>query len=602
MKKISIILFTICALLCSCSKNEVTPVDPVVPVVPATDRKLSFHCAIHNLTYRFSQYTDDKYKALKMPCPACNADSAAAFMKANNLSDIQLLCPIDSTWTTIDYHATDTKVYDFAFKTKRIPFVPIIPTTNNLGAFSITSLTNMLTYNLPTLWVGYPPIIKFDSCWCLACINKALTSAIKYKNDSITTYHNFINGIVGINFTTYPINTGVPPDRRVRATQILDSIEAIMPTLNSDYKKEYNSINQFVGYFNYYRQDYLYCKKTGTPMGSYVTKDIARSKICADEYIGDTVIINIGGGPDYKIDGTGVTIPLYKVKSSTYTMQNVKSLQAGTHKSLVHSGRSKAKSSRSKADAQYQLSTDFMPGNIDFFPSQYLPRKYNTYTTSTFSIFHPQKGNELLAFNGKTYTWNFIDLAKTVGGYDKKFPYNISSVYNAEVLNDVGTMEIRKVVEWCKTRGKHMVLMGSSWGGAMIFDYLLYYPTTDFDLIIIADQNPNMQEAIVGQEMEDYVYNAANVYGTDPNYKEINKNMCVISSDIYRRMNWLKNQDLSNCIFYYGAHDDNVGNIPANNISTLKSQGAKIFKFPDACHGVFHDYRVWYRYWTPVQM
>jgi len=602
MRKFYPLLFILTAVLfASCSVDEPTPTP--TPVTPAADRKLSFHCDIHNLTYRFSQYTDDKYKALKMPCPACNADSASAFMKANNLSDIQLLCPIDSTWTTIDYHATYTKVYDFAFKTKRIPFNPIIPTTNNLGIFSVTDLTNMLAYTLPTMWIGYPPVVKFDSCWCMACINKALTTAITHKSDSITSYHNFLNGIVGINFTTYPINTGVPPDRRVRATQILDSIEAIMPTLSPYYKKEYSSINQFVGYFNGNRQRYLYSQKTGTALNSYVSQDVAFSKVCADAYIGDTVVINIGGGPDYKIDGAGMTIPLYKAKSSSYTIQSVKSLQTGTHKSLVHGGRIKTKSNRSKADAQYQLSSDFMPGNIDFFPSQYLPRKYNTYTTSEFIIFHPQKGNQLYA-NGTMYTWNFVDLAKTVGGYDTRYPYNISSVYNAEVLNDVGTMEIRKVVEWCKARGKHMVLMGSSWGGAMIFNYLLYYPSTDFDQIIIADQNPNMTPSIVAQEMDDYLYGGTALqYGTDPSYKEINKNMCVISSDIYRRMSWLKNQDLSNTTFYESALDTNVGTIPTADISTLKSQGAKVFQFPSPIdHGVFHDYRAWYRYVTPTQM
>lgn len=582
-------------LLTACEPEE--PINSPTP--PVVERKLSFHCDIHNLTYRFEQYTDDKYKDLVMPCPVCNPDSAKAFMNKNNLTDIQLLCPIDSTWTTIDFHATYTKVYDFAFKTKRIPFVPIIPTTNNLGSFTVSDLTIMSGYNLPTIWLGYPPIYKFDSCWCMACINKALTTAIKYKNDSITTFHSFINGIVGINFTTYPVNTGVPPDRRVRATQILDSIEAIMPNLNSDYKKEYNSINCFVGYFNGYRQDYLYCKKTGTPMGSYVTKDIAFSKVCADEYIGDTVVINIGGGPDYSLDGTGVTIPLFKVKS-TNTIQSVKALQTSIHPNLVHSG--KSKSSRSKADAQYQLTTDFMPGNVDLFPSQYLPRKYNTYTTSEFIIFQPQKGNQMNS-NGVFGTWNFVDLAKTVGGYNQPFPYNISNVYNAEVMNDIGTMEIRKVVEWCKARGKHMVLMGSSWGGAMIFNYLMYYPSTDFDQIVIADQNPNMQATIVAQEMEDYIYGAALTYGTDPNYKEINKNMCVISSDIYRRMDWLKNKNLSNTTFFYGINDDNVGNIPDNDISTLKGQGATIYRFPAPIgHGVFHDYRAWYRYLTPTQM
>lgn len=575
MKKTSIILLTICALLCSCSKNEITPVDPVVP--PVVARKLFFHCDIHNLNYRFSKYTDDKYKALKMPCPACNTDSAVAFLVKNDLYDIELLCPIDSTWTNIHFNPNSVfQFVYFVFKNKRTPFVPISPVTSNFGKYTTDDLEVSAKENIYTNWSKYSP--SFNNCWCLACMQKAFMTAIAYKNDSIQKYHNYINGVVGMSFTSYPFNTGLPPDRRVRAMAILDSIEAIMPSLDTDYKRQYNTINNFVGNFHVGRQRYIYSQKTGTPINSYVSQDVAFSKVCADAYISDTVVINIGGGPDYRLDGSGVPIPLYKVKNSSYTIQNVKSLQASGHKSLTHAGK---KTNRSKVDAQYQLSTDFVPGNIDFLPSQYLPRKYNTYTTSVFTIFHPQKGNQLLS-NGAMYTWNFVDLAKTVGGYDKRFPYNISGVYHAEVLNDVGTMEIRKVVEWCKARGKHMVLMGSSWGGAMIFNYLLYYPTTDFDKIIITDQNPNMQESIVSKEYEDYLYGGeALKFGTDPNYKEINNNMCVLSVDTYRRMEWLKGKNLSNVSFYYGIQDDNVGNIPDNDIATLKSQGATIYRFPE---------------------
>lgn len=583
MKKILFILFTSILFLSSCGGDDVIP-------VPSA-RKMYFHCNIHNLTYRFMEYVDDKYKALVMPCPICNYDSAMAFMKKNEFYSIQLVCPIDSSLSTF-YINSDDK--NFLIRQK-IPFSPVIPLVEDFKRISLDDLT------VSILNKKNKDYIHFPDCWCEACYSKVRHAAIKTKQDSIITYHSFINGVAGITFSSYPINTELPPDRRARAIQILDSIEAIMPNLDTFYKNEYSSINRFVGGFNVNRQRYIYSQKTGTPIDSYVSEDIAYRKVCADAYISDTVVINIGGGPDYMYDGSGITIPLYKTKSSTNTIQSVKSLQSSGHKSLTHAGR--AKVSRSKTDAQYQLSTDFTPGNIDFFPSQYLPRKYNTYTTSVFTIFHPQKGNQLYP-SGKMYTWNFVDLAKSVGGYDKQFPYNISSVYNAEVLNDVGTMEIRKVVEWCKARGKHMVLMGSSWGGAMIFNYLLYYPTTDFDKIIIADQNPNMQEEIVKKEFEDFIYGGeALKYGADPNYKEINKNMCVISSDIYRRMSWLKNKDLSNTTFYYGIQDDNVGNIPDNDIATLKGQGATIYRFPAPLgHGVFHDYRAWYRYLTPTQL
>lgn len=587
MRNLYIGAFLLIGVLTSCSKEDITPT-PVTP--PAVDRKLAFKCSIHNLSYRFSEYTDDTYKTLVMPCPICKPDSATAFMTKNNFQNIQLLCPIDSTWSTFNIN---TKDKNYLLRDKK-PFYPIIPTADSWKGFSLVTLQSKTAKDFT----------NFPDCWCDACYLKARLAAIKVKQDSITTYHSYINGIIGMTFTSYPLNTGVPPDRRVRAKAILDSIESIMPSLDSDYKKEYSSINNFVGYFNYNRQDYLYCKKTGTPMGSYVSQDIARRKICSDAYISDTVVINIGGGPDYMYDGTGTIIPLYKVKSS-YAIQNSKRRTIGV-RNLSHGGNFKtkrSKSSRAKVDAQYQLSTEFTPENVDLFPSQYLPRKYNTYSTSEFIIYHPQKGNQLYPDN-TMYTWNFIDMAKSVGGWNTQFPNNIVSAYTAEVANDLGTLEIRKVVEWCKARGKHMVLMGTSWGGAMIFNYLLYYPSTDFDQIVIADQNPNMPASLLEGYMEDYIYSGTALqYGTDPTYKQINLNMCLITSDTYRRMDWLKNQDLSNTTFYYSTIDTNVGAIPTEDISTLKSQGAKVYGFPNPiAHGVFHDYRTWYRYITPTQM
>lgn len=590
MKKFSVVLFILISTLYSCGGDDVIPTPPTPPVTPPVARKMFFHCDIHNLSYRFSEYTDDKYKTLKMPCPVCKYDSAIAFMNKNSFLSIQMLCPIDSTWSSVS--TNNTAELDI-LRRNRTPFFPIVPAIKDFNNFT----TNQVSFIFPA-YKG-KNLQYFPDCWCDSCLRKSVASVLKYRQDSITAYRNNINGIIGMSFTSYPINMGVPPDRRARAMAILDSIEAIMPTLDSDYKKEYSTIEGFVGHFHNSRQRYIYSKKTGTPLDSYVSQDIAFRKICSDEYISDTVVINIGGGPDYSLDGSGLTIPLYKPKSS-YNIQSVKAIKTPGSKNLSNGIK---KSNRAKAESQYQLSTDFFPGNVDFFPNQYLPRKYNTYTTSVFTIFHPQKGNQLTSRN-TLYTWNFIDLAKTVGGYDKKFPYNISSVYNAEVLNDVGTMEIRKVVEWCKARRKHIVIMGTSWGGAMIFNYLLYYPSTDFDQIVIADQNPNIPASIVEGYLQDFIYGGtALTYGNDPSYKQINVNMCLISADSYRRLPWLKNQNLSNTSFYFSDTDTNVGTIPTEDISTLKGQGAKVYSFPSPiAHGVFHDYRAWYRYTTPTQL
>lgn len=588
MKKILFPLFLL-VLLASCSKDDLPdPTEPTKPTVE--DRKQSFHCSIHNLTYRFPEYVQDQYKTLKMPCPQCNADSAALFLTNNSLKQWEILCPIDSTWTIFQ------KEY-LAVKTAR--WFPAY-TYQDVMRYKIESIDAIKSYNSQTIFTNY-----FHDYFCKVCLFKVLDSAITQKTDSINTWHNTINGIVGFSFSTYPTKTGLPPDRRARAQQVLDSIEAIMPSLNVDYKKEYNSINQFVGTFNYARQQYLYCKKTGTTQGSYSTRDIVRSKICADAYISDTVVINIGGGPDYKTNGTGTIVDLFKPKDSNYSVQNNSSKMPGKGTANLSHGitlkQTKTRKSRTTGETQYQFSTYFTPSNIDLMPAQYLPRKYNTYTTSEFVIYHPQKGNQLYA-NGTMYTWNFIDLAKKIGGYDKKYPYNMVPVYYAELLSDVGVLEIRKVVEWCKARGKKMVIMGSSWGGAMIFDYIRYYGTSDFDQVIIADQNPNMQASIVEAEMEDYVYGGeALKFGTDPSYKEVNLNNCVIATDVYRRMEWLAGKNLSNVTFYCATTDTNVGMIPASDIATLKSLGAKVYVFPaPITHGVFHDYRAWYRYITPT--
>lgn len=588
MRNLYIGAFILIGVLTSCSKEDITP-DTPTPPVPAVDRKLSFHCNIHNLNYRFSEYTDDKYKALVMPCPICKVDSATAFMNKNQFATIQLLCPVDSTWNNFVIATSDK---NYLLRDKK-PFVSIA----NYDGFKTYTVDQLKIFALNK------DFTRFPDCWCQTCYTKARLAAIKVKEDSIQAFRTNINNIIGMKFTSYPVNTGVPPDRRARALQILDSIEAIMPQLDSDYKREYSSINGFLGLFNYNRQRYIYSRKTGTPLNSYVSKDIAFSKVCADEYIGDTVIISIGGGPDYSLDGVGLPIRFYKTKSE-YSIQNAKRKTGGTL-NLTNSSkiRVRTKSSRSKANASYQLQTDFYPGNVDFLPSQYLPRKYNTFTTSVFSIFHPQKGNEL-GERSSMYTWNFIDMAKSVGGWNQTYPNNIATAYTAEVANDLGTMEIRKVVEWCKARGKHIVLAGTSWGGAMIMNYLLYYSPADFDQIIIADQNPNIPASILEGYMEKYIYGGVALqYGTDPSYKQINLNLCLITADTYRRMEWLKKLNLNNVTFYFAETDDTVGVIPTEDVSTLKSLGAKVFRFPSPItHGVFHDYRAWYRYITPTQM
>jgi len=594
MKKIfPIALLAITAFLSSCTTDDIIP---NTPLSPATDRKLCFHCDKHNLSYRFSKYILSEYKDYVMPCPVCDTETAYAWMKANELYDYQLLCPIDSTWS--NFGSTDTfySSSKFFVTRQRIPFFPIVPSIESFKGFSIDYLV------IQPLNRENKDYVHFPDCWCDACYSKARTAAVVSKKDSVAQYHGMINKIVGIDPMLYPLNNGFPVDRRIRATEILDSIERIMPTLDRFYKKEYNTINYFVGGFNAYRQRYIYSQKTCTPIGSWVDEDIAYCKVSSDAYIGDTVVINIGGGPDYWMGG-GMCIPLYKAKpNATKAHSTVKAFQTTTkEKNLQHSV--KKRNIAPYSPGSKQLTTNFIPGKIDFLPSEYLPRKYNTSTTSVFTISHPQQGNEFISDNVTRGTWTFLDLGKSVGGWDTKFPNNIVSVETAELLNDVGVMQIRKVVEWCKARNKKIVIMGTSWGGAMIMRYLLYYPTSDFDFIMIADQNPNMPKSIIENELENYIYGPQAQKTGATSFKEINPNMCVISTDVYRRMNWLKNQNLSNTVFYFSQSDTNVGTIPSEDISTLKSQGAKIYSFPHPiAHGVFHDARAWSRQVTPTQM
>ena len=585
MRNLYLVICILIAVLSSCSKGDITP-DTPIPPVPTVDRKLSFHCNIHNLNYRFSEYTDDKYKALVMACPICKVDSATAFMTKNQFSTIQLLCPVDSTWNNFIINTSDK---NYLLRDKK-PFVSIA----NYDGFKTYTVDQLKIFALNK------DFTRFPDCWCQTCYTKARLAAIKTKEDSIQAFRTNINNIIGMKFTNYPVNTGVPPDRRTRATQILDSIESILPRIEPYYNKSYSTINGFVGWFSRSRQDYIYSRKTKQAQGTYLPSD-TKFKVCSDEFISDTIVINIGGGPDYMYSGLGTEIDLYKPKSSN-SIQSIKRQKIG-YNYLYNTGKSRILKSRSRVNGQYQLSSDFAPGNVDLFPSQYLQRKYNTYTTSVFNIFHPQKGNQLYP-DGSMYTWNFIDMSKSVGGWNQQFPNNIVSAYTAEVANDLGTMEIRKVVEWCKARRKHIVLMGSSWGGAMIMNYLLYYSSADFDQIIIADQNPNMPANLLENYMEEYIYGkTALQYGTDPSYKQINLNMCLITADTYRRMEWLKKQDLSNTTFYYSTTDSSVGPISAEDISTLKVLGAKVWAFGSPIpHGVFHDYRAWYRYVIPIQM
>ena len=220
------VIFVIVALLSSCTSEDI-PIIPTPPVVPAADRNLSFHCSIHNLNYRFAQYTDDTYKGLKMPCPICKFDSANAFMAKNGFMTIQLLCPIDSTWTNFNLNTTDK---NFLLRDKK-PFYPIIPTPDSFKGFTIDALNTIILSNVNK------DLIHFPDCWCEAYSKKAHFAAIKFKQDSIVAFKNSINGIIGMTFTSYPVNTGVPPDRRIRAMAILDSIERILPNIERFYNR-----------------------------------------------------------------------------------------------------------------------------------------------------------------------------------------------------------------------------------------------------------------------------------------------------------------------------------------------------------------------------
>jgi hypothetical protein len=412
-----------------------------------------------------------------------------------------------------------------------------------------------------------------------------------------------MNHIIGIDQQPFPINEGVPIDRRVRAKAILDSIEAIMPQLDSRYNKDYSSINWFVGGFYCDRQRYIYSQKEGTPIDSWVNEDVAYKKISKEEYISDTVVITIGGGPDYWIGG-GMPIPLYKSKNRSYipNLNKIKERVIGSP-NLVQGQVEIRKKNSFRTSGQYQFTSEFAPDKVDFMPNEYFPSKYNTSTTSVFIISHPQKGNEFLSDNTTRGTWPFVDMGKSLGGWDKKFPNNIVSVETAELINDIGVMQIRKVVEWCKARNKKTVIMGTSWGGAMIMRYLLYYPSSDFDFILIADQNPNIQQEIITKNYEYWIYNTAKDSYGSTGYYELNKNMCVLATSPYRRINWLKNQNLSNTVFYYVDKDDVLGGIPTEDISTLKNLGAKVFQFPNSVgHGTFHKDNVWTRKIVPTQM
>lgn len=585
MKLFPIALVALVALMSGCSKEDIIPT-PDVPVTPVQPRKLYFHCDKHNLSYRFNKYVQDEYKDFVMPCPVCETEKMTAFMSSNKFYEYQMLCPIDSTWSNFDSSSThESNSKDFVSR-KREPFFPIVPTLDSFKGISLSDL-KVEALNKENKNYHICP-----DCWCDSCYSHARTLAIKQKQDSIVTYHAMINKIIGVDKQPYPINEGVPVDRRVRASQILDSIEAIMPKLDWFYKKEYNTLDRFVGSFNIAKQSYIYCKRTGTPMGSWVTRDVLL-QTKKDEYIGDTVVITIGGGPDFQ-QGGGMTIPLYKAKASTKA--RTRSISSGFQRygspTITQAG----------VVNDTQLLDDFSPEKVDLFPDEYLPRRYNTPTTAFFGISHPQKGNELYSDNTMGWTWSYVDMAASVGGFDTKFPHNIVSVETAELINDIGVMQIRKVVEWCKARHKVMAIMGTSWGGAMIMRYLLYYPASDFDYIFIADQNPNIQKELVERDMEFWVYQAQTKYGMGT-YKEINKNMCVLATSPYRRLNWLKKQNLSNTVFYYVDGDDTLGGIPTEDIATLKGLGAKVYQFPHSvAHGAFHKDNVWYRQIVPTRM
>ncbi len=391
--------------------------------------------------------------------------------------------------------------------------------------------------------------------------NSAQDSLLVYKNgiafsktaledmDSISFHYDYcpdcgIGRFVGIPLLGY----GVPADRRVDARAHIDSARAKMRELGYPY--DYLNWDQYEIAMHYMDKGRLYVNAVRNGYDQPRGRFYGNGGECYTkgyDYLSDTVVIFISGGPDY---------------AWGYSLQPSQVLYSGV------------------ADEKTLEPKDFIPAS-----NAIINRAYNQKHTSILTVPHAGAG----LFHPIVADWPrgeicFFDYTTACGNKQKSWPENMLSYQDAELVNAIAIELLRYTVEKLKSMNKTIVYWGVSWGAMTMARYLLYYPIEDFAHVDLFGFQPNMNAGHVSVVREQF---------GDSNF--IVKGKMILGLEGYemarwRTLPWLTRQDLSRLRMVIGNEDETFGFPSMDVINELTSAGATVVELM----GVGHTNFLWF--------
>lgn len=339
---------------------------------------------------------------------------------------------------------------------------------------------------------------------------------------------------------------GVPKDQREKARQHIQAARDSM--IAKGYPYDY----AFLGWYDVWHEiSLLYLDnqrlyesaKLKGFQGDYyefVNGETLLANAC--DYLSDTVVIYVGGGPDY---GLGTERPMI----------------------LYHEERK---------------DTTSLSGHYDDFErvpisNIVLDRKYNLPHTSIIQVPHATAGT-MKYYTLYDFSIHFFDFYEAGNRGEKPWPENMAPYEDLGLVNDIGVELIRYTVEKLKGMGKTIVYWGGSWGASTMARYLLYYPIEDFAQVNLIGFNPNVGKEIILKDRQ---------YYEDTNDYE--PGQVIVGMEIYeilrwRTLPWLTRQNLDRLRIITGGDDARLGFPKSNEIDSLTAKGATIIKVVGAGH------------------
>ena len=158
----------------------------------------------------------------------------------------------------------------------------------------------------------------------------------------------------------------------------------------------------------------------------------------------------------------------------------------------------------------------------------------------------------------------------------------------ATAMNDTTVALLHKVVNHFKDQNKIIALLGHSFGGFLLHEYLDDYGINNIDKIISLGARLNMNQIAVdfflmGHEMRFKDGVIVDTRGeASEDFKTTITFIAAIVQDRY--LDSISTLDLTKFMVVYGTHDEAVGRLLTEEVERLRSLNATIYKIEDGSH------------------